>query len=109
MMSEDDTVECEYCGDSFHKQGIGAHKAHCSDASDDDGEADSFEGLEADVYARDDEQCVRCGAQEALEIHRIDRSVGAEASNFATLCEVCLDDVAGLHPITKRTQIYHAE
>ena len=108
-MSEDETVECKYCGESFHKQGIGAHEASCSGATDDEDGTHQFDGLEANVYARDDEQCARCGANEALEIHQIDRSVGAERANLATLCEECVDDVGDLHPITKRTKIYHSD
>lgn len=108
-MNDDETVECEYCGDSFHKQGIGAHKAHCEGRTDDDSGAQQFEGLEADAYARDGEACVRCEATDALTIHRIDRSVGAELSNLVTLCDDCEADIAELHSLTKRTQIFHHE
>jgi len=106
-MSEDETVECKYCGESFHKQGIGAHEASCEGVNRAENPHEpEFYNLEADVYARDDEQCARCGADDVFDIHQIDPSVGAERANLVSLCEECVDDVSDLHPITKRTKIY---
>jgi len=97
-------VVCEYCGDSFDKRGIGAHQAHCSEANEEEMQP-KRSGFEAEVRARDDEQCVRCESTEALVIHEVDADVGHERANAVTLCKPCEQELSGLHPLTKRTKI----
>lgn len=105
-MSEDE-VECEYCGDSFDKRGIGAHQASCDEAIEETTQPDYDDSLEAKVRARDDGACVRCGATDSLTLHIVDPDVGSERiANVLTLCADCDDDVEGLHPRTKRSKIH---
>ncbi|NGM69180.1 hypothetical protein G6M89_09200 [Natronolimnobius sp. AArcel1] len=99
-------VECENCGEMFDKRGIGAHKAHCSGGNqDEDPDEPEFDGLEAEVYERDDGACLRCDATENLTIHTVNPGVRAEKSNLVTICESCEAEIGDLHHRTKRTKI----
>jgi len=97
-------VDCEYCGDSFDKRGLGAHQRYCDGAQEATVTPESA-GVEATVRARDDEQCRRCGATSALGVHTVSPAVGQELANLVTLCAPCGAELDGLHPRTKRTKI----
>ncbi|CDK39654.1 hypothetical protein [Halorubrum sp. AJ67] len=105
----DDQVECDYCGQEYDKRGIGAHEAHCDEATEEEMQPDSgasdLSTFEAEVRARDDGQCARCESIEALVVHDVDPDVEQERANAVTLCEQCEDELTGLHPLTKRTKI----
>lgn len=107
-MSDDD-VQCEYCGEYFDKRGIGAHKASCNEAIEETSQPDYDDTLEANVRARDNGACVRCGTTDSCTLHTIDPDVGSDRiANILTLCADCDDDVDGLHPRTKRSKIHNS-
>ena len=97
-------VECEYCGESFDKRGIGAHQRHCDDAQQET-MTPELAGLEAEVRERDDGQCASCGTDSGLVAHEVDPDVGQERANLVTLCGHCEAQLEGLHPRTKRTKL----
>ncbi|MDB2225605.1 hypothetical protein PM023_13090 [Halorubrum ezzemoulense] len=105
----EDEVECEYCGDSFDKRGLGAHQVHCDDAQEEETQPDSIPSepsdFEAKVRTRDDGQCARCESTQGLVVHDVDPDVGQERANAVTLCVACDEELSGLHPRTKRTKI----
>ncbi|AUX08928.1 hypothetical protein AArcSl_1297 [Halalkaliarchaeum desulfuricum] len=106
MTEGSDTVECEYCGEEFDKRGIGAHKAHCDGAEEaQTAPRQAVDGLEAEVYARDNGQCRRCGAEESLDVHQVDSDKEPVRANLVIVCAECEAEIEGLHPRTKRTKI----
>lgn len=70
-------VECEYCGDSFDKRGIGAHQRHC-DGAEEEAMTPELDDLEAEVRRRDDGQCRRCGGSKNFVAHEVDPDVSHE-------------------------------
>lgn len=127
-MSEHECV-CGFESDS--PQGIAAHQRHCEEHQSDDspdsvedaatvstaeaepvgpdgplvGEEDyDFEGVEADAFERDDEECVSCGSVSGLTIHRY-REGSDALTNLVTLCEECDEALTGLHYRTKRGEV----
>jgi hypothetical protein len=106
-MSEDE-VECEYCGESFHPQGIAAHQRHCEPGEDDEGESERMlEPIEEKANSRDGGLCVGCGTDRSLVFHRIDPDIEGDVTNIVTLCADCESKIEGLRPLTKRTKIFH--
>lgn len=110
----DDRVPCDHCGELYDRRGIGAHEASCSEASsDEDTSAPSdttdadpeWGGVELEVLERDNGQCRRCGSDEDLVVHVINRAILGKRSNLVTLCADCEAEIEGLHYRTKRTAI----
>jgi len=108
MTADADMVECEYCGEEFKSAGLGAHQRFCDDVDADDSEGENEEdSFRADVLERDDRACLVCGSDDELVTHVVDESEPDELVNRLTLCEDCDENMAGLHPMTKRTKAHH--
>jgi len=102
----DEHVDCEYCGESFKKQGLAAHQRYCDAKEAEEATAvPEYEGTEAKVVDRDDERCLRCESTAELVVHQIAPDRDVAINNLVTLCEGCEADLDGLHPRTKRTKI----
>lgn len=69
-----------------------------------DSEEYDFDGVEAEAFERDDEECVRCGSVSALTIHRYREGSDALA-NLVTLCEECDEALSGIHYLSKRDEV----
>lgn len=97
---------------STGSEGPEAEKIEAGDdypRSGDDSQEDAFdfEGVEADVFERDDEQCRRCGdSRPPLVVAKIDEDGDERPANLVTLCEECDDELAGVNRRSKRTEIY---
>lgn len=114
---------CEYCGKAYSPQGISMHEQHCdenpanqdddSDEGDDAADpsgvgvlADSSEVGEA-VLERCDGTCQFCEDVEVETLHKLNPDDGRTTANLVGLCRSCEDELEGLHPLTKRSKVYH--
>lgn len=102
----DEYVDCEYCDESYKKQGLAAHQRFCdAKEAEEATTVPEYEGTEATVVERDDDRCLRCDSSAELVVHQIAPDRGDAINNLVTLCEGCDSDLDGLHPRTKRTKI----
>lgn len=111
------TEVCDGCGfEAKNEQGLSVHQRACDyddgvEESPDSDEtqhtvftADALSEREEQALERDDEQCVRCGQDEALVFHRYKDGV-ERLANVVTLCEECDDEVSGHYHGTKRSMV----
>jgi hypothetical protein len=68
---------------------------------------DNLDPIEQAAIDRDDGTCLHCGATDGLVVHVVDEDERERLANLFTLCDDCLPEFEDLHPLTKRTKIFH--